>query len=178
MLQANRPSLELTLPEGVCGVRETMKIMRLILREAKKNDTLRQLAARVTSSVDDKDWLGEIGALFDFVQKNIRYQRDVTYHETLSTPLEVLLQGFGDCDDQALLLATLLESIGHDTRFTAMGFDQRGHYSHIIAEALLGENWARDPVITLDTTEDRPMGWRPPKVWRQMIIYNGDGAGD
>lgn len=152
--------------------------MRLMLRQAKKDDDLRQLAAMVVGGIEPKDWCGEVAALFDFIKKTVRYLRDVTYCETLATPWQTIEQGFGDCDDQALALASLLESVGYDTRFTAMSFWPNPQPSHIMAEVLLGSDWVSGPVVSLDTTEDRPMGWRPPDVWRQLIIYNGDGPGD
>jgi len=70
-----------------------------------------------------------------------------------------LEHGFGDCDDKSILLASLLGSIGHSSRFVAIGY-RPNEYAHVFVETIAagGEgNW-----IALDPTEDVPMGWRPP----------------
>lgn len=76
--------------------------------------------------------------------------------ETLATPKATLEVRAGDCDDMAVLLATLLESVGKPTRFVALAFDG-GPFSHVITETHLGSGW-----IPLDPTVARAtVGWRP-----------------
>jgi len=142
--------------------------MRALTREGKKNDLIRRFAAYLTQDLASKDWVGEVGALFDYVKDEIRYQLDTTDTEVMSTAQEILLQGFGDCDDKAVLLAALLESIGHHTGFAALAFtDDPQRYSHVIVLVWLRGRW-----VTLDATEPQPLGWAPPgsKLW--LVIFN------
>ncbi len=53
--------------------------------------------------------------LHRFVRDNIRYIKDIRDVETVAYPDITLQQGQGDCDDKSVLLASLLESIGHPT---------------------------------------------------------------
>lgn len=100
--------------------------------------------------------MGEVRALFDFVQNNIRYVRDVNGVETIQTPLKTLEYGAGDCDDKSTLLAAMLESLGHETRFHAMGF-RPGNVEHVLLEVNIpGKGW-----VPLETTEPVKMGWIP-----------------
>jgi len=100
------------------------------------------------------------------VRDNVRYVRDVRGVETVHTPVKILEQGQGDCDDKSLILATLLETIGHPTRFVAVG-PAPGIYSHVFVETKLGNKW-----IPLETTENVKPGWRPKNTVSQMVIYN------
>lgn len=89
--------------------------------------------------------------------------RDIRGVETLHTPEVLLKQQAGDCDDKSVLLAALLESIGHVTRFVAVGF-LPGVYSHVLVEVLLGGEW-----VPLETTEPVEVGWYPANVRERMV---------
>jgi len=52
-------------------------------------------------------------ALYYFVQNKIKYVPDPD-RQYVQIPSETLISGGGDCEDSALLLATLLEAIGND----------------------------------------------------------------
>ena len=74
--------------------------------------------------------------------------RDVNGVETLQTPLVTMEIKQGDCDDQSVLLASLLESIGHPTRFVAIKQNFFGPYVHVYTETRIGPKW-----YPLETTE-------------------------
>lgn len=86
--------------------------------------------------------------------------RDVNTVETVQTPDKTLLDGSGDCDDQAVLLGSLLESIGHPARFLAVGF-QPGVFAHVLVEGKIGARW-----VPLETTERWPAGRAPRTPFR------------
>ena len=144
--------------------------MRLAVIEGKKSPEIRQLALSIVRNVAAKNWRGEIDALFRWVQDRIRYVRDPTDIEMLHTPGGVLRDGQSDCDGQAVLLASLLESIGHPTRFVAISLSP-GEWQHVYAQTVYGRS-GRPNWVTLDTTEPRPMGWEPPDICDRMIIHN------
>ena len=132
--------------------------MRRFVNEYKTNVIIRETALKIVERLPQKDFKGEINALFYFVQNRIRYVRDVNGVETVQSPLKTLEYSQGDCDDKSVLLATMLESLGHPTRFHAMGFRPR-HISHVLLEVKLKNKW-----IALDTTEPNGIGWSPPGV--------------
>lgn len=162
---APRQTLEL-IPTGPEGVRKTLERMASIVRDYRKHPVIRQLAVEIrqAANVPSKDYLGEVKALHRFVREWIRYVKDVRDVETLQTPVRVLQNRAGDCDDQSMLLASLLESLGHPTRFVAMGFERPDHYQHVLAETLIGRNW-----VAAETTLERPVGWSPPRQVARLI---------
>jgi transglutaminase-like putative cysteine protease len=142
-------------------------MMSELVKAGKKNPTVRAKATNLVQSLTPKDWFAEIHTLFNFVQNTIRYVRDIRGVETLHYPEQILAQEYGDCDDKAILLAALLEAIGHPTRFVAVGF-RPYQYSHVFTDTRIRNNkW-----LSLDPTEMRPMGWRPPGIVSIISWYN------
>lgn len=154
------------IPSGKRGIHATLKIMRRLTRDGKRYFPLRELALSLVRNLNQKNWLGEIRNLHEFVRDEIRYVKDINGIETVSLPQITVETGQGDCDDKSVLLATLLESIGHPTRFVAVGFSP-GHYVHVLVETKVGNKW-----IPLETTEPVPVGWYPKGVVSRMEIYN------
>ena len=157
------------IPYGAAGTRKTLKLMRELVRRFKMDLTIRNLAGRLTSGLRQKDFNGEIRLLHAYVRDSVRYLKDIHGVETVQTPLVTLNNGFGDCDDKATLLCALLESIGHPTRFWAVGFQGMFEYQHVLLETRSGN---RMSWIALETTEPVPAGWRPKKVIASMRIVN------
>lgn len=160
-----KPVQLLQIPDGNAGIAETLKIMRQIVRAWKKSSDLRDLALSYTRGFDQKDWFGEVESLHAMVRDKIRYVRDIRGVETIHTPDQILKRGQGDCDDKAILLASLLESIGHPTRFVAVGVNN-GPYSHVFVETKIGNKW-----IGLETTEPWDVGRTVPES-KRMVVFN------
>lgn len=74
-------------------------------------------------------------ALLYFVRQEIEYVNDPPL-EYVKGPRETLINGAGDCDDQAVLLANLLNAIGIETRFVFIP-------GHVYVEGYLPEALAR-----------------------------------
>ena len=154
------------IPDGRAGVAATLKTMADLVREYKKNSRIRDLAAQLTGDLPNKDYYAEAVRLHQYVRDEIRYLQDVRGVETVQTPTLTLDLGSGDCDDKSLLLAALLESIGHPTRFLAVGF-RHGEIDHVLVETKIGREF-----IAAETTEPVPFGWRPPDVLDSIVMYN------
>lgn len=60
-------------------------------------------------------------ALARWVQQNITYVQELP--EVFQTPLATLDTGYGDCDDMAVLLASLLESVGIPAYLFSIGIN-------------------------------------------------------
>lgn len=152
--------------DGARGTLDTLKLMRTVTRAGKKSLTIRQLAASLVSGAQQKDYQGEARIIHTFVRDRIRYVRDIRGIETIQTPDKTLEFGYGDCDDKSTLVAAMLESIGHPTRFVAMGL-RDGQFSHVYVETKMGTKW-----IGVETTEPVEFGWTPPDATSRMVIYN------
>lgn len=160
------PAILLTLPDGPDGIRETLKAMRVLVLDGKRQPTVRAAALKAIAGTPEKDFTAEAGALWSWVRQNIRYVRDHTGDEQLHFAELILDQGAGDCDDAALLLAAMMESVGIDTGFVAVAFEP-WEFSHVLIEANLDGEW-----VAFDPTENYGPGWFPPDVIQRMIIAN------
>lgn len=133
----------------------------------RKSPVILQRATELARRCASKDWLCEVRTLHAFVRDAIRYQLDVRDVETLRTPELVLRERAGDCDDKSVLLASLLEAIGHPTRFVALAFGAPpAPFSHVYVETRVGDRW-----IALETTEPWPMGQKPEGATRALPFY-------
>ena len=152
------------IPPGSAGTAATLKEMRQLVASGKKEPAIRRRALSLVEHLPSKDFYNEIVALYQYVRDTIRYVHDIHGVETLHTAIKVLEKGQGDCDDQSILLASLLESIGHPTRFVAIGF-LPGQFIHVYTETKYGVHW-----VPLETTvAGASIGWKPSGVKSVMV---------
>lgn len=140
---------------GIAGTRQTLERMRQLADVGRVMPSIRQKAASLCSGLRQKDYAGELSAIFYYVRDSIRYTRDVFSVETLHSPDVILRDGAGDCDDKSVLLCSMLESIGFRCVFVACGRKPNA-MSHVYVRAFLRGEW-----ISLDATEPHPPGWQP-----------------
>lgn len=167
LLQTPRLSFLGNIPSGEPGTTTTLKLMRRFVNQYKRSPEVRETALSLISELRPKDWLGEINAVFSYVRDSIRYARDVRGVETLQIPSVTMDLGAGDCDDKSTLLASLLESIGHPTRFVAIGYTKPHTYSHVYVETKHGARW-----MPLDATVPMALGWKPRPPVARLVIHN------
>lgn len=167
------PTAQRFIPQsdGRDGVRETLDLMTRAKNDYKTHPTVRGLMLRLIKNLPQKDYAGEIETARDFVKYRIRYARDVAGVETVQTPLKTLEFGAGDCDDKSTLLAALLESVGHKTRFKAVAVNG-GELCHVYPEVMLAGKWR-----ALETTEPVAGGWEPPNITDEMYSLGEIGEG-
>jgi hypothetical protein len=150
------------------GTRTTLKHIQSLIRAGAKDFYVRQKAIDIllAKAVKPKDYLGEIKALFEWVQKNVRYTKDPFRVEVLHSARQLLELRAGDCDDMTILLGSMLEAIGHPVRLVVTGPDplRPKLFSHIYLEVFHKGQW-----IPLDATMPYPMGWEPRTFVKQVI---------
>lgn len=140
--------------------------MRDLVRAGKSRPAIRDKAVNVTFYIPRNAWVKKAQAIWGWVKSNVRYVPDINGVETLHWPEQTMAQGFGDCDDQATLVAALFESIGMPTRLVAVGFAP-GIFQHVYSEVMIGSDW-----VAMETTEDEPFGWKPEGVVSAYIVRN------
>lgn len=165
---SNRPMTATlqAIPDGKAGTVATLKIMKELVKAGKTTLPVRNLALSLISGLPQKDYFNELKVLHRFVRDNIRYVRDVHGVETVQTPDVTLALRAGDCDDKSVLLAALLESIGHPTRFVAIGF-KPDDFVHVYVENRVGTAW-----VPAETTEPVDVGWSPKNIVSRIYVYN------
>ncbi len=129
------------------GAEQTVALIKRGALAAEKDFAVRQLAERVCSGLRGKDYASEAVALTNFVESCGRYMRDPKHIEMVKSPSFVarqLMQGERpnlDCDDQVVLLTSLLLVCGFQVRIVIVAFrhmfhNKRRQYSHVLCEAL------------------------------------------
>lgn len=98
---------------------------------------VRSLAQDLVRDVAPNDELEEVRRIWQYVRDAVRYLKDVRSVDTLQSPRTTLDVLQGDCDDKALLLAAMLESIGYATRFAVSATIAKGTYNHVYVEAFI-----------------------------------------
>ncbi|XXX75767.1 transglutaminase-like domain-containing protein [Sorangium sp. So ce134] len=149
------------------------------------DDQVRRLAAELTKGKTTRE--EKLRALFDFVADDIRYVNFVSGEWWLpNRPQELLARRQGDCDDKAMLLITLLKSIGIDatevlvqTRYTGQPSLLRSEvaaipvFDHGIAY-LPGAGGA--PGLWLDATSPQSrLGPLPAMDARTLALFVDEG---
>lgn len=157
-------SKTVTVPDGEAGTKRALSVMARYASDAKADWRIRCIALDLVKDLPAKDYLAEITLIHRYVRDNIRYVRDIRDVETIATPLETLRTGQGDCDDKATLLAALLESIGVECRFCAVG-KSPGYWSHVLTQALYRGKW-----LSLEATEPVSPGWHPHDYPYQLTM--------
>jgi len=164
----NLPKIqESEVGEGLGGNIQTIKFMKGTARVRANDPLIRKLALNILDyyGVASNYFIDESMAVGDYVKNKVRYVRDPLDVEYLADPIDLVKQiqggtAQGDCDDMALLTATLLLSIGHQPYFRAVRYDdQGGPYNHIyVIDYEKNPNTPRTRVVLDCIIKDRPIG--------------------
>ncbi|HSF09061.1 MAG TPA: transglutaminase-like domain-containing protein, partial [Nitrospirales bacterium] len=163
------PKIELKkIPSGYRGTLKTLEHIIDLIKQGAKDFHVRQTAIDILlqRGVRAKDYLGEIKALFEWVQQHVRYTKDTFRVEVLHSARRMLELRAGDCDDMSILLGAMLESIGHPVRLALSGPDplKQDLFTHIYLEVFHKGRW-----VPLDATMPYPMGWAPRTLVKKII---------
>jgi transglutaminase-like putative cysteine protease len=146
------------IANGAAGIRQTTKAMARIVAQYEQNPYIQAFAIDLVQLHAPKDSPAEIRSLFEFVQQNIRYVGDVIGKETVRTPDITIAMRAGDCDDKAVLLASLLRAIEYPAAFIVTGYRSPYVFEHVYIGILESDGG----YLALDPTENQPLGWEPP----------------
>jgi transglutaminase superfamily protein len=156
------------IPSGLEGTRTTAAHVGRLIRDGAGDFYVRQKAIDILMErgVTAKDYLGEIDALFRWVQRHVRYTKDPFRIAVLHSARRMLELKAGDCDDMTIVLGALIKSVGHPVRIVLTGPDplRPDLFSHIYLEARHHDQW-----IPLDATMPYGMGWSPRTPVRQVL---------
>ncbi len=142
----------------------TLRKMVQVVRKYKSDATTITTARRLTANCPERNTRAIVDTLQRWVRDNIRYVMDPRGIEMVQTPPTLDLRT-GDCDDKSVLLATLLETMGYQTGFCALGFNGEP-FSHVIALVRLGTKWC--PLETI--LAGVGMGWSPPDATSHLTV--------
>lgn len=158
-----------TIEERLAGVAAQMM-------KSVRDPRVRQLAVSIVSKrcrepdmkngdggwcLGERDYWGEVKALFYWMRANVRYIRDMRTIDTFATAMRTIEARGGDCDDYTIALGSLLMSIGYPVRMKTIQTKGAGDWSHIYLQVGLPPGnptrWR-----TLDASVSQPAGWEAP----------------
>lgn len=125
--------------------------MKALVERYKTAPSIYELSRILVRDIPQKNYLAECIAIYNYVRDYIRYVRDTLNIETVQTPVQTLKIATGDCDDKAVLLCSLLQSIGHRTRFLVVG--SNGRFYHVLVQVFVNNRW-----FNADPCEPLPFG--------------------
>jgi transglutaminase-like putative cysteine protease len=155
---------------GDHGIYQSVSALKTLVNQALQDPTarIRLRAESLIGGVQEKDDIGEVTAVYDFVVNSLHYVDDPFEMELLKSPLLIdqsidqTGSFMGDCDDASGYLAALLKSIGYAVQFVIVTPVDAPtfQYGHIYVRVWLPRmnQWlALDP-----TAKAYPMGWEVP----------------
>jgi uncharacterized protein YdeI (YjbR/CyaY-like superfamily) len=128
------------------------------------DDEVRRLAAELTKGKRTRD--EKLRALFNFVADDIRYVNYVSGEWWLpNRPQQLLARREGDCDDKAMLLITLLKSVGIEAQEVMVQTRMTGMPSLVLAKKGIAEPTS----LTYDQALEEALcfGWIDGQVRRR-----------
>ncbi len=134
------------------------------------NPAVKYVADRIVTEACTNHRVCYAKALYYFVRDNFQYVSDPSAFEYVKSAEESLASGGGDCDDASVLLASLLEAVGIDTRFVFIP-------KHVYVEAYIPEarkKYQKGGMVSLDPTcKNCEFGEIPYSVSAQEKRYLG-----
>lgn len=112
--------------------------------------------------IPERDYEGEIKAIFNSIRKNVRYTGDIYKLDTFQGAKRTLGYKAGDCDCYTIALGSCLQSVGYPVKIRIIQTVDSPEYNHIF---LLTGVPPRNPRkwISLDASVNKPAGWHPPR---------------
>ena len=161
------------IDDGLNGNIQTIDFMKQVARVRSGDPLIRKLALNILQEyrVPSHYYLDEARAVGDFVKNSVRYVRDPNNIEYLQDPTDLVKQiqsgtAQGDCDDMAMLTASLLLSIGHEPYFRAVRYvNSVGNYNHIYVVDYDKNPGGRKERLVIDCIiKGKPIGFEVPHV--------------
>lgn len=135
-----RVTLE-SMPDGDVGTQQAVKRMADIVNTSRADPLVRMTAAAIVKDCGGRSPACQVRAIRQWIDDHVSFLRDPAGLELFHTPRWMLLQIARkayiqvDCDDAAILAASLGKAIGLGARFVVVGFQGlRGPFAHIWTE--------------------------------------------
>lgn len=157
------------LASGDAGIEQTIGLIRRLVDQGVKTPIVNETAimALREGNAAQFDQIAETRAVYEWVQRNIRYVADPVSKETVRPADVILGVGAGDCDDiNGVLIPSLLGTIGIPTRLVTVAVDPAmpDQFTHVYAQALADGRW-----IAMDSARvGAAFGLEPQTVYRRQ----------
>jgi transglutaminase-like putative cysteine protease len=140
------------------GMKPSVQVIKKMIEQYRNAEFVRKLARELTRHIpkdprsghpDMRNYDAIAKAIYDHIVRHDVYTNDPAGVERLQAPDATILTGAGDCDDMAILSASLLESIGVPARIRLIG-ETPDTFSHIFIQYQSEGRWKSfDPTLAL-----------------------------
>lgn len=141
------------LPLGEAGTQRTVNEMRQAVKAGLQDPLVVEQGRRIVRECLPRDMKCRALSVRRWMVEHFMFERDPIGVELLMTPrymLDKVAAGRviqGDCDDAAIMSATLGMAIGLRARFVLFGFRQpNAPFSHVFTELRVGNQWVQQDV--------------------------------
>lgn len=156
--KVTRNGRTMTVYRGDVDIAGRLFLIEKKVSDGMKDPAVRTLATQITAACPREDDTCAVQKVFDYVQRNVKYQRDPApmMHEDGRIDAVDMYNGAnytlteakaGDCANQVAALGALLGSLGVPSYSRAAGYGPGQPYKHVYRVARVG---GRD--VVLDTT--------------------------
>lgn len=151
-------TMKLKHHRGRMTIKDRVKIIQDLVWKSVQDPEMRKIALQTTKDCPERDGKCEARAIYHFIKSHVRYTGDVgpvkmghdgpteavDLYQSARRTLEI---GGGDCDDQAILAATLLALNGMSAKLRITKPRKDAEWSHIY--------------VTTGLPKLRPTSWLP-----------------
>ena len=180
------------IPKGDAGTDATLNRMVSLISKGKFNKDIIYQARQIAMQAPERDQLGQINAIHDWIKQHVYYLNDPDKYEAIETlngvviknkkGLELLAdpvwmlheiqskgQVSGDCDEFTTLEGSLLGAIGFPVYVQAIGLHGYSGYNHVYMYTYTAEGQR----IPLDgILKDKQTGWEVPSKYVKKNSLN------
>lgn len=153
-----------SIPYSGNRVSATLDAAEQIVTAWGTSQLMRKMAAEIVRMYHAKSDQEEARAIQIWTHNRVKYRKDPLDAEMIQDPVTTIRKG-GDCDDQAILAASLLRAIGHNAVVATVQWKNRNSPSHAVALDLTAKS-VIDPVAA-----EWPEQWPPAGYEVQRIEY-------
>lgn len=141
-----------------------------LIDQGKTDPKFQELVYGITKGIANKNYRGEVNALFHWTKKNIRYTRDPYGVELVQDVWATLSRGRADCDDFTILLGSECEVMGAPIRIVTVSTRPDKEPVHVYPEACVAGSW-----LPLDVTVANSYpGWAPTRITDRIVWTRKD----
>ena len=140
-----------------------------LIQKGRDDPRVRKLTAQLLSKKCGDEWCtpeknakAEVETIFAAVRQHVRYTRDTYGKDLYQHPMRTLEFGAADCDDFAIVLSSMIQSVGFPVKLRVIRTKGAADWNHIYV--LVGLP-ARAPKkwFPLDASVDKGPWWQAPK---------------
>jgi hypothetical protein len=151
------------------SVAERLRLVARIIRSGSTEVCIRKWVGKILGGRPARGTKQELEAIFKWVQSNITPTPDPRGFDAFFNPCVTLEAKVGDCDDQTIVIGSILMHIGYPFKLRAVSYDGRV-FSHIYGLAGTdmpsnGPSW-----VSMDTVFGTGPGMTPKAKLKMEVI--------